>query len=255
MKLVPVEGRCILSDDACRANVVSALARGLRVCGWAPKRTGRIAIVGSGPSVLNYLDELRAWDGEVWAVNGAYRFLLNEDVRVHGFVGLDPVPGLSEYVKERDERTTFFLSSVCDPSVFDELKAAPDVWLWHSKNAAMPHPEHQCVVSGGTTCLTRAPFLAHMVGWRDITVYGGDSSFSERVYCYEHGTFAEDTQYERFEVEVGDRVFLTEFCLLKQAPVFGVMQQMFNGLLKFRCEGTLLDAYLNSPICVIKDAA
>lgn len=253
MILEPIEGRCILDDEACAANVRSALARGLRVCGWAPKRTGRLAIVGSAPSVLDHLDELRSWPGEIWAVNGAYRFLLEKGIVAHAFVGLDPVPGLKEYVETRDARTTFLMSSVCDPSVFDELSTAPDVWLWHSKAAAMPYPEGSSVVGGGTTCLTRAPFLAHMMGWRDIVMFGADSSFSERTYCYDHG-FAEDTKQDRFEVQIGDRVFVTELSMLKQVPALGVMQQMFNGLLTFKCGG-LLDAYLNSPVCEIKDAA
>lgn len=253
MKFEPIEGHCILDAEGCRNNVNSALERGLRVCGWAPKRTGRLAIVGSGPSVLDHLDELRSWPGEIWAVNGAYRFLVDQGIHVHAFVGLDPVPGLKEYVEKRDERTTFLMSSVCDPDVFDELKDA-DVWLWHSKQADFPYPEGSCVVGGGTTCLTRAPFLAHMVGWRDIVLFGCDSSFSEQTYCYQHGSFAEDTKNERFEVEINGRVFVTEMNMLKQVSVLGVMDTLFNGVLTFRCGG-LMEAFLASPMCEIQDAA
>jgi hypothetical protein len=42
--------------------------------------------------------------------------------------------------------------------------------------------------------------------------------------------------------------------MLKQVSVLGVMQGMFNGLLTFRCGG-LLKAFLESPMCEIKDAA
>lgn len=245
MELIP--STCVLGVDECRKNVESALRRNLRTCGWAPKRTGRLAIVGSGPSVTDYLDELRSWPGEIWAVNGAYRFLLEQGIVAHAFVGLDPVAGLKEYVEVRNARTTFLLSSVCDPCVFDELSDA-EVYLWHSKQNDFPYPAGSCVVGGGTTCLTRAPYLAQMLGWRDMTVFGGDSSFSERAYCYDLGTFKEDTDRKRFTVECNGRLFETELSLVKQVSVFGVMQALFNGCLQFKCGG-LLDAFLNSPVC------
>lgn len=251
MILEPIPGHCVVDTEGCRRNVDSALRRGLRVCGWAPKRTGTLAIVGSAPSVKRYVDELKAWPGEIWAVNGAYRFLLDHGIVAHAFVGLDPVPELKEYVERRHERTTFLMSSVCDPSVFDELKDA-DLWLWHSKQNDFPYPPGEQVVGGGTTCLTRAPFLAHMVGWRDITLYGGDSSFEEGEYCYRTGSFSQDTDRPKFEVEIGGKVFLTEMNLLKQVPVFGVMETMFNGVLKFKCGG-LLEAYLASPVMQFKE--
>jgi hypothetical protein len=193
------------------------------------------------------------WPGEIWAVNGAYRYLLEQGIKVHAFIGLDPVPGLKEYVEKREGHTSFLMASACDPGVFEELEDE-DVWLWHSKQGDFPYPEGTQVVSGGTTCLTRAPFLAHMLGWRNIVVYGADSSFEQSAYCYEQGTFKEDTTNPRFEVEINGQVFVTETNMLKQVSVLGVMQGMFNGLLTFRCGG-LLKAFLESPMCEIKDAA
>lgn len=248
-ELIP--SNCVVDADGCRRNVESALARDLRVCGWAPFRTGQLAIVGSGPSVLTYLNELRSWSGEIWAVNGAYRFLLKQGIVAHAFVGLDPVPGLKEYVEVRDEKTAFLISSACDPCVFDELENAA-VYLWHSKHGDFDYPEGSAVVGGGTTCLTRAPFLAQMLGWRDITVFGGDCSFADDVYCYPLGTFKEDSTRPQFDVVVNDRTFRTELALLKQLSVFGVMEPMFNGCLQFRCGG-LLEAFLASPMYEIAD--
>lgn len=244
--LEPIPSRCVLDTEGCRRNVESALRRNLRVCGYAPKRTGQLAIVGSGPSVSTYIDELRAWSGEIWAVNGAYRYLLDQGIVAHAFVGLDPVPGLKEYIEVRNERTSFLMSSVCDPSVFDELSGT-DVWLWHSKQGDFPYPAGAQVVGGGTTCLTRAPYLAQMVGWRDITLYGADSSFDGSQYCYRHGSFREDTDRPSFRVECDGKTFITELTLLKQVSALGVMHTLFNGCLKFRCGG-LMDAFLKSPM-------
>lgn len=240
-----IPSHCIVDNDGCRRNVESALRRNLPACGWGPKRAGQLAIVGSGPSVRDHLEELRAWPGEVWATNGAYRYLLDNGIVPHVFVGLDPVPGLKEYVEGRHDNTAFLMSSVCDPCVFDELESA-DVYVWHSKQGDFPYPDGAQVVGGGTTCLTRMPYLAHMLGWRDMTMFGADSSFTDRDYCYDFA-FAENTQQPKFPVEVDGKVFVSELALLKQVSVLGVMQTLFKGNLRFKCGG-LLDAFLKSPI-------
>ena len=240
-----IPSHCVVDNEGCRRNVESALRRNLPACGWGPKRAGQLAIVGSGPSVLEYLEYLRSWSGEIWATNGAYKFLLDNGIVPHVFVGLDPVPGLKEYVEQRDKQTTFLMSSVCDPCVFDELANA-DVFLWHSKQGDFAYPGGAQVVGGGTTCLTRMPYLAHMLGWRDMTMFGADSSFTERDYCYDN-RFGEDTKNPKLSVAVNGQSFVSELSLIKQVSVLGVMQTLFEGKLKFKCGG-LLDAFLKSPI-------
>ncbi len=250
LRLVP--SKCIVDMEGCAANVTSALTRGLPVCGHSPRRRGALAIVGSAPSVRDHLDELKAWPGEIWAINGAYEFLKSEGIVPHGFVGLDPVPGLAEYVKGHTPETTFFISSVCDPAVFDALKGA-HVWLWHSKMADIPYPPHHRIVGGGTTCMTRAPILANLLGWRDVTIYGADSSYSQgSFYAYQHGTFGEDTKHERVSVVLDGTVFESEWPMIKQVSQLGAMHGVFAGQLKFKCGG-LMDAFLKSPVRDVTD--
>lgn len=240
-----VESVCVVDDAGLEVNVNSALARGLQICGIVPEHDGRLAIVGSGPSLRDYLDELRGWPGEIWAINGAYDYLLSEGIIPHGFVGLDPLPGLAEYVKNPHRDTTFYIASNCDPSVFDAIP--PDqVMIWHSARQALKVPRGQMIVGGGTSSITRAPFLAHMLGYRDMTVYGADSSFEEGRYCYRDGTYECDSQALVNKVAVEGEVFFTEACLVKQVAQFGDIAKRYEGILKFRCGG-LLDAYLRSP--------
>lgn len=249
MRLVP--SICVVDEETCASNVRSALARGLPVCRRSPRRTGRLAIVGSGPSVLDYIEELRTWPGEIWAINGAYDFLRGEGIVPHGFVGMDPVPGLAEYVAKTHKDTTYFISSVCDPAVFDALKDQ-HVWLWHSKWDAMPYPADQCIVSGGTTCITRAPFLGNLLGWRDMVIFGADSSYTDTPYCYRHGTFKEDTTRPRMKVRVNGQVFETELALTKQAAQLSAMNEILHDQLTFRCGG-LLQALLSAPMHNLSD--
>ena len=240
-----IKTRCIASTEDCTQNIVSAYARKLPECTKQPFRAGRLAIVGSAPSVSDYLDEIKACD-EIWAVNGSYDWLLSQGIVPHGFLGMDPVPGLAEYVKSARKETTFYISSVCDPSVFDAL-AAFSIKLWHTKQEALCYPEGVVLLGGGSTCLTRAPFLADLLGWRDIHIFGGDSSYTQDRYCYQGGTYAEENKRAVMWVEVDGATFPTVLGLAQQASQFCVIHEMFKGQLKFRCGG-LTAALLASPI-------
>lgn len=237
---------CVVNPEGCARNLNASLARGLPVCSPQPERTDRLAVVGSGPSVRGYLDELREWSGEIWAINGAYDFLISEGIIPDGFIGVDPLPGLAEYVQGAKPETTFYLSGLCDPSVFDALEGR-QVKLWFPEQESVKFPGGLWLVGGGTTALTRSPMLARMLGFRDVTIYGADSSFEESRYCYAHGTYKEDSVAPVNWVTVNDEgPFPTEIGLLKQVSQFGVIAQGFRGKLTFRCGG-LLDAFLRAP--------
>lgn len=248
MKAVQLESHCVVDVDGRASNFASAMARGYPVATKNPGHTRKLAIIGSGPSVRDYLDELKSWDGDIWAVNGAYDYLQDQGIVPHGFVGMDPLPGLAEYVTRPRQETTFYIASFCDPSVFDKL-AGHNVVLWHPEDETTPYPDGHEQVQGGTTVLTRAPFLANLIGWRDITLYGVDSSFDFEAgpYCYEWGTYGCDISGQLNKVMVNDEgPFLTELGMLKQVSQLGIIHQTFRGMLKIRCGG-LMDAYLRAP--------
>jgi hypothetical protein len=251
MQAVLCESVCVVDDAGLEVNVNSALARNLRICEIVPEHDRKLAICGSGPSLRDYLDELRGWPGEIWAINGAYDYLVSNGIVPHGFVGLDPLPGLAEYVKNGRPKTTWYLASNCAPEVFDAVN--PDrVMIWHSARAAIKVPKGQMIVGGGTSSITRSPFLAHMLGYRDMTVFGADSSFDQSRYCYGDDRYQCDSQAKVNWVQVGDEVFPSEICLIKQVSQFGVIAERYKGILKFKCGG-LLDAFLRAPTMDDKD--
>lgn len=255
-KVRELETICVVDLDGRSANLERNLQRGLPWAGREPEREGQLAIVGSGPSVRTRLDKLRQWPGEIWAINGAYDYLLTEGIIPHGFWGIDPLPGLAGYVKNARPETTFYIAATCDPSVFDAL-AGHKVVLWFPAcEQDASYPEDAVLVTGGVTVLTRAPYGALMMGWRDITIFGADSSFDEdddRRYCYQHGTYAEDSQAIFNVVTLdGETRFLTEINLMKQVANFGVIHNQFRGMLKFDCDG-LMAAWLEAPTQDIVD--
>lgn len=239
---------CCVATEDCLRNLDSNLARSLPECSPLPERDGKLAVVGSGPSVRDYLDELRSWPGEIWAINGAYDYLVNEGIIPHGMVSCDPMAGLVDYVKHPQPQTTFYVSALCDPSVLDALKDS-NVKLWFLEQDNVKYPNGKWVVTGGTTALTRAPFLSWMLGWRDLTIYGADSSFDVNGrYAYADGTYIEDSKAPINWVRTSDGKgpFATEMCLLKQVAQLACIVSIYKGKLAFRCGG-LLDAYLRSP--------
>jgi hypothetical protein len=244
---------CVVDTSGRRQNLDRVLARGLEVAKPLPERTGSLAIVGSGPSVRDFLDELKTHD-EIWAINGAYDYLQSQGIVPHGFFGIDPLPGLAAYVGFPHQDTTFYIASSCDPSVFDALKGR-SVKLWHPAAYDTEYPKEDGVkpIIGGTTAITRAPYFALYQGWRDITLYGADSSYSDdgTEYCYKWGTYGLDIDQPKHESWVGDEMFITEVGLLKQVSFLEVMGKHFNGMLKFKSKG-LIDAYLRAPMSDIE---
>lgn len=247
LRVKAFESTCVVDEEGRKANLASALARGLPVCTQLPERIGSLALVGSGPSVRDHLNKLKSWDGAIWAVNGAYRYLLDNGV-VADFIGMDPLPGLAEYVDRADERSTFYIASTCDPSVFDKLKDRT-VMLWHPEAEGMKYPKGEWIIGGGTTALTRVPYLGMLLGWRKIVLFGADSSFENgRIYCYDWGTFACDVNNSKVWIEVnGEGPFQTELGLMKQVAQLGILKENFRDKMEFQCGG-LMDAFLRSPV-------
>ncbi len=237
---------CVVSEDGRKANLESVLKRQVPQVRQLPAREGQLAIVASGPSLRDYQHELVDWPGEVWAINGAYNFLLDQNIIPDGFFAIDPLPGLSEYVQKAHSKTTFYIASTGDPSVFDALEGHK-VQVFHA--AGMDYPQGQWQIGGGTTAATRVGYLGLLQGWREMVMYGVDSSYQGREYCYEWGTYSTDIAGEKVWVKVTREgpAFETEVGLMKQCTQLAVLHAKFNGMLKFRCNG-LLAAFMRSPM-------
>lgn len=260
MKVTHLESQCVVSDEDCGRNLKLALARGLPICKEMPAREDKVAIVAAGPSVPDFLEDIRKFTN-IWAINGAYNYLRSVGIVPNGFVGVDPLPGLAAYVKGADPSTTFYLSGLCDDAVFETLKDNK-VELWFPYQDAVPTLKDFPLIQGGTTAVTRAPFVAKFLGFRDMTVFGVDSSFKVHKYispneliisryCYPDGTFADDSKAQLVNPVIcnGEGPFYTEECLLKQISQLGVMvsHQTWDVDFKIRCGG-LMAAYMRAPM-------
>lgn len=254
MKAALLESHCVVNAEGRLANLKLNLARGLPVLTKeTPAHDRPLLVVGSGPSIADppILSKINTWPGDIWAINGAYDFLLENDIVPEGFFGIDPLPGLADYVRNAQEYTTFYIASMCDPSVFDALHGRK-VLLWHAcAEDAGIFPEGHKVVYGGTTAVTRAPFLAYGLGYRNINLIGVDSSYAKHSpYCYRWGSYETDIAEPVMSVMInGEGPFSTDLGLLKQVTQLGTMLNAFNRhreMLKVHPAG-LMGAFMRAP--------
>lgn len=243
-----IDSQCVVSEEDCEDNLRSSLALGLPHCKELPARTDKLAIVAAGPSVSDYLYEISQFK-HIWAINGAYGYLIDQGIVPTGAVLVDPLPSLAGYFGMADKRTTFYASGLCDPSVFEALSGF-DVQLWFPVQDAVAALKDCPTIPGGTTAATRAPFLAKHLGFRDVTLYGADSSYAQGRYCYPDGSFPDDSQAPVNKIMCnGEGPFYTEIALMKQVSQLGVMMTYptWGVDFKIRCGG-LMDAYLRAPL-------
>lgn len=241
-----LETVCIIDVNGRKEHIRAALSRGLPVCTKEEAHGRKVAIVAAGPSVRDFAKEILDFDGDVWCINRAYDYVKDVIGRVpEGFVGLDPQAGLVDSLIAPNGYTAFYIASCCHPAVFDRL-AGYKVSVWHSDSDTREAlPSGSYAVPGGITCVTRAPFLAYLLGYRDVTIFGADCSYDEQPYVYATDSRQCDPKDQTRVVRCGGRLFRTELGLMHQASNLGALEVVFPAKLTFRCGG-LLPAFLSS---------
>jgi uncharacterized Rossmann fold enzyme len=206
---------CVYDASQRQAAIDYAVKLRLPFCISRKQRPGKVAIVASGPSATEFIDLLKEWDGEVWGINGAFNWLLHRGVKATAFIGLDPEPLLKDYLINCPDDATYYLAAQVHPEVFDHLKGK-NVRLWFAADSQVKMPFGAVPVYGGTTCLGRAPNLAYLLGYREVHIFGCDSSYTTKSHVYG----ADELPPGTFPVDLGGKTFLTTRQMLQQACDF-----------------------------------
>ena len=115
-------------------NIRAALDRGLPEFTPAPcPHDGTIVLVGSGPSVTAYFDEIKAHKESgkpICSIKGTHDWLCENGLEPDLWVDLDPRDKRNG-VQRKNDHTTYLLASRCDPVMFDHL-ADKKILLWNS---------------------------------------------------------------------------------------------------------------------------
>ena len=139
-------------------------ARGLGLKTPSP-RSGSLAVVGGGQSVHSYIETLRRWHGQVWAINGAYDWCIDRGIDCR-FFSADAQPVVVTYARNAKKAT---LPPWCHPYIWGNI---PDLEM-----ADFPP-----VFSASAPNVSAVAFD---IGFSKITYFGCDCSFSESTHTYE----------------------------------------------------------------------
>jgi uncharacterized Rossmann fold enzyme len=220
------------SDEANGANIESAKARGLpELIPALCSHDGHFVIAGSGPSLPDFLPELKAEQiagRPICAVNGAYDFLVDNDIIPNFFLTVDPRP-MPQNVTKPQHETIFLLASRANPELFDRLQGF-NIMLWHSYgnlDEAKYYQGSRAVYGGASTSGLRAITIAYIMGFRNISLYGLDSCLAaDRITKRFTGEHAGQV----IDVIVGDRTFYCNGAMAQQAKEIQEYPQFLEGL-------------------------
>lgn len=205
-----------ITNEARDANAVENKKLGLP----EHRGSGRLAIVGGGNSINDHIEELRAWDGTIWAVNGSINWCLDHGIDAAFFTVDAQSAEVWPYDLSRVKRAA--LSIDCAPSMFAALINAAVTTL--------PEPD------GGPTSANSADLISLQVGYVGVTYFGCEGNFLDTTHAYK------TCQIEQWIiVEVGGRRFRTKPEFLEQSRI---MAEVIRALPDFYSErsGGLLRA-------------
>jgi hypothetical protein len=183
-------------EETLRQNAAVNAARGLPKLGARPLAP-RLAVVGGGASAARNIGYLRAWNGEVWAINSAYAWCVAHGIKAR-FYAVDGRPVIASLAKGA---TQAVVSLRCAPETFAALEGA-DV---ETIDADMTH---------GPSAATTAALVGIACGHRHISFFGCESSLSDAP----NGPAASPQDYsEKLLIAAHGGQYLTNPGLLMQA--------------------------------------
>jgi len=176
---------CNVPDEVILDQVKKNIRRQLPQAFPHQPNTERVALVCGGPSLeMTAHDLVEAyWDGaKVVALNGAYQWCLDRNIRPSVMVMLDAREFNARFLASPVARCRYLLAAQCHPAAF-EVCAHRDVTQWHCCSGG--DTEFNLLkdyyfgrfypITAGTTVAIRAILLLTMLGFRSFDIFGLDS--------------------------------------------------------------------------------
>jgi FkbM family methyltransferase len=203
-----------------RENVKHALSIGCKWLEAQPEHEGSACIVGGGPSLkdtLFYIRGMQMAGSYVFATGNSYAYLKANGIQPDAHVLLDARAENLSFVPDDD--TPKYYASQCHPSVLDKAR---NLTAWHCAHSAYEdafssHPSSAVQLGGGTTVGLKTVALAYAMGFRNLRLFGFDSSYGDTHHAYPQ---ALNDSERVLEAKVGGETFRAAPWMIAQAEEF-----------------------------------
>lgn len=186
---LPVHLICNTSDEQIYSNIRANSE--IHNKGWIKceeAHNGIAVIVGSAPSMLDNLGKIREMQEEgckVFAMNNAANVLAEHGIMPDYQVMIDAREATAELIGPA--KTHLFASQV-HPECF---RRVPDAVLWHLQvgNIEDEFPDYEdayALIGGAASVGNTATCLAYAMGFRDLQIFGMDSSHKDGISHAKH---------------------------------------------------------------------
>ena len=223
-----------VSEDYAYGNIEINSNRDLPWFTGHPPREQVAVLVCGGPSMKANIEAIRKHKrrgAKIVTVNNALRYLAERGIKPHAHVMLDAREENVAFVQDAPKDVRYFLASQVHPCVFDAL-SGHDVVLWHNgmhDGSRMmeivkpwfddgPNQRPVCFIPGGGTVGLRALSLLWLSGYREVHVYGMDSSYAgDKHHAYAQSL--NDGEITK-TVILGSKQFQATVWMIRQANEF-----------------------------------
>lgn len=225
---IPILVLCNTSEDDLARNINYNSARDLKWLAAKPAHDGLAVMVGGGPSLADSLGEVRRLQqrgATVFAINGASRWLRARGVAVDYQVIADAKEETATLVDP--EAKAHLFSSQVSPVTMDAV-ADPIVWHPALDDVENYFPAERVtrggyVLLGGGHTGNAALCIAYALGFRDLHVFGYDSSHKAgRSHAYSQPM---NDFVPTVDVDFAGRTFTCSVAMKSQAEKFQLTAQ------------------------------
>ncbi len=184
--------------------------------------SGRLAIVGGGPSITKHIEELRVWPGTVWAVNGAINWCIEHGIPAW-FYTADAAP-MAKWGYDLSRVRRAALAPDVSPELVEYLLA-------HGARVELTAP-----IESGPTSVNAADFLSLRAGYTQMTYFGCEGSYADDGSTHAFESFPLP---DWLDVDVGKQRFRTKAEFISQSQMLSNTIRAFPEFYSERSGGLL----------------
>lgn len=138
------------------------------------KNENPVSLVGAGSSLASTYKDIV---GDIMTCNSAHDFLIGKGIIPKYAMFWDANPIMADIIKAPHKDVIYLVASRCHPSLFEKLKGC-DVRVWHAMGGEdvekflIKHQKREAMIAGGSSGVTRALFLAGVMGYSEMHLFG-----------------------------------------------------------------------------------